>query len=54
MAKIPQGEWKAIAARYAKGESISKIAQSYSCTPRRFITFSNRAGRTPRRISSNR
>ena len=31
MAKIPQGEWKAIAARYAKGESISKIAQSYSC-----------------------
>ena len=33
MAKIPQGEWKAIAARYAKGESISKIAQSYSCTP---------------------
>src|ERR1700739_3538421 len=33
MAKIPQGEWNAIAARYAKGESISKIAQSYSCTP---------------------
>ena len=33
MAKIPQGEWKAIAARYAKGESISKIAQSYSCSP---------------------
>jgi hypothetical protein len=32
MAKIPQGEWKAIAARYAKGESMSKIAQSYSCT----------------------
>jgi hypothetical protein len=33
MAKIPQGEWNAIAARYAKGESLSKIAQSYSCTP---------------------
>jgi len=33
MAKIPQGEWNAIAARYAKGESISKIAQSYRCTP---------------------
>jgi hypothetical protein len=33
MAKIPQGEWNAIAARYAKGESISKIARSYSCTP---------------------
>ena len=33
MSKIPQGEWNAIAARYAKGESISRIAQSYSCTP---------------------
>ena len=33
MAKISQGEWNAIAARYAKGESISKIAQSYGCTP---------------------
>ena len=33
MAKIPQGEWSAIAARYAKGESISKIVQSYGCTP---------------------
>lgn len=33
MAKIPQGEWNAIAARYAKGESLSKIAQSYRCTP---------------------
>ena len=33
MSKIPQGEWDAIAARYAKGESISRIAQSYSCTP---------------------
>jgi hypothetical protein len=33
MSKIPQGEWSAIAARYAKGESITKIAQSYGCTP---------------------
>jgi transposase-like protein len=33
MSKIPQGEWSAIAARYAQGESISKIAQSYGCTP---------------------
>ena len=33
MAKIPQGEWSAIAARYAQGESISRIAQSYGCTP---------------------
>ena len=33
MSKIPQGEWNAIAARYAQGESISGIAQSYGCTP---------------------
>ncbi len=33
MSKIPQGEWSAIAARYAKGKSITRIAQSYSCTP---------------------
>jgi transposase-like protein len=33
MSKIPQGEWNAIAARYARGESISKIAQRYGCTP---------------------
>jgi hypothetical protein len=33
MSKIPQGEWNAIAARYQNGESISKIARSYSCTP---------------------
>ena len=33
MSKIPQGEWTAIAARYAKGESITRIAQSYGCTP---------------------
>src|ERR1700760_4844812 len=33
MSKIPQGEWSAIAARYAKGETISRIARSYGCTP---------------------
>ena len=33
MSKIPQGEWKAIAARYEKGESISGIARGYGCTP---------------------
>src|SRR5215469_1254593 len=33
MSKIPQGDWNAIAVRYAQGESISKIAQSYGCTP---------------------
>jgi hypothetical protein len=33
MSKIPQGEWSAIAARYAEGESITRIAQSYGCTP---------------------
>ena len=33
MSKIPQGEWSAIAARYAKGESITRIAQTYGCTP---------------------
>jgi transposase-like protein len=33
MSKIPQGEWNAIAARYAQGETISRIAQSYGCTP---------------------
>ncbi len=33
MSKIPQGDWNAIAARYAKGESITRIAQSYGCTP---------------------
>jgi hypothetical protein len=33
MSKIPQGEWSAIAARYAQGESISAIARTYRCTP---------------------
>src|SRR5262249_33498059 len=33
MSKNPQSEWDAIAARYAQGESISRIAQSYGCTP---------------------
>jgi hypothetical protein len=33
MSKIPPGEWDAIAARHAKGESLSAIARSYGCTP---------------------
>ncbi len=33
MTKIPQGEWSAIAARYANGETITRIAQRYGCTP---------------------
>ena len=33
MSKIPQGEWNAIAARYAQGETISAIARTYGCTP---------------------
>jgi hypothetical protein len=33
MSKIPQGEWSAIAARHAQGESLSAIARSYGCTP---------------------
>lgn len=33
MSKIPQGDWSAIAARYAQGESLSAIARSYGCTP---------------------
>jgi hypothetical protein len=32
MSKIPQGDWSAIAARYAQGESLSAIARSYGCT----------------------
>jgi transposase-like protein len=31
MAKIPQGEWSAIAERYSRGESISSIARRYGC-----------------------
>ena len=33
MSKIPRGDWSAIAASHAKGESITVIAQSYGCTP---------------------
>src|SRR5579884_2999464 len=32
MSKIPQGEWNAIAARHARGETIAKIAHDYGCT----------------------
>jgi hypothetical protein len=54
MSKIPQGEWSAIAARYAKGESITRIAQSYGCTPPaiHYILKRNRhrAGQNPGRM----
>jgi transposase-like protein len=32
MSKIPQGEWSAIAARHARGETIARIAHDYGCT----------------------
>lgn len=32
MSKIPQGEWDAIAARHARGETIARIAYDYGCT----------------------
>jgi hypothetical protein len=55
MSKIPQGEWDAIAARYEQGESISRIAQSYSCTPpaihyilKRIRQRAERGGEQPR------
>lgn len=32
MSKIPQGEWNAIAARHARGETIARIAHDYGCT----------------------
>ena len=47
MSKIPQGEWNAIAARYARGESISKIAQSYGCTPPAIHYILKRASQRP-------
>jgi hypothetical protein len=47
MSKIPQGEWNAIAARYAQGESISKIAQSYGCTPPAIHYILKRGGQRP-------
>jgi transposase-like protein len=51
MSKIPQGEWSAIAARYAQGESISRIAQSYGCTPPaiHYILKRNKARTAPTR-----
>ena len=51
MSKIPQGEWSAIAARYAQGESISRIARSYGCTPPaiHYILKRNKTRAAPKR-----
>jgi len=50
MSKIPQGEWNAIAARYAQGESISAIARTYGCTPPAIhYILKNQRRRTPQR-----
>jgi len=45
MSKIPQGEWSAIAARHAQGESLSAIARSYGCTPPAIHYVLKRKGR---------
>ena len=47
MSKIPPGEWSAIAARHAKGESLSAIARSYGCTPPAIHYVLKRNGRQP-------
>ncbi len=47
MSKIPQGDWNAIAARYANGESITRIAQSYGCTPPAIHYILKRAKQRP-------
>jgi transposase-like protein len=47
MSKIPQGEWSAIAARHAQGESLSAIARSYGCTPPAIHYVLKRNGRQP-------
>jgi transposase-like protein len=47
MSKIPQGEWNAIAARHAQGESLSAIARSYGCTPPAIHYVLKRNGRQP-------
>jgi hypothetical protein len=49
MSKIPQGEWSAIAARYAQGESISAIARTYRCTPPAIHYILKRNERLPAR-----
>jgi hypothetical protein len=51
MSKIPQGEWSAIAARYQAGESISKIARSYGCTPPAIHYILKRNRQTPMGVS---
>jgi hypothetical protein len=53
MSKIPQGEWNAIAARYQGGESISKIARSYSCTPPAIHYILKRIRQKPAKISGD-
>lgn len=50
MSKIPQGDWIAIAARYANGESITRIAQSYGCTPPAIHYILKRAKQRPATI----
>jgi hypothetical protein len=47
MSKIPQGEWSAIGARYAQGESISAIARTYRCTPPAIHYILKRNARLP-------
>ena len=47
MSKIPQGEWSAIAARHAQGESLSAIARSYGCTPPAIHYVLKRNGKLP-------
>ena len=54
MSKIPQGEWTAIAARYQNGESISKIARSYGCTPPAIHYILKRNGQRPTAIPLSR
>ena len=50
MSKIPQGEWSAIAARHAQGESLSAIARSYGCTPPAIHYVLKRNGRQPEKV----
>ena len=55
MSKIPQGEWNAIAARYAQGEAISAIARTYGCTPPAIhYILKNHQRRTPRQSEQPR
>ncbi len=51
MSKIPQGDWHAIAARYANGESITRIAHSYGCTPPAIHYILKRAKERPAAVA---